>query len=139
MNAQLAAHGRLGKDPMQHTTEAGKVWATCSLAVTLDTGKDREPETEWIGLVAFGRQAEALLRHKRGDMVSVFGRLQLNVWAGQDGGERRQLQIVVDSLLSACTVRPRGGKRVGPGSPGQPPQASYAVPPPVEFNDEIAF
>ena len=35
MTAQIAAHGRLGRDPRQHETASGKALTTASLAVTV--------------------------------------------------------------------------------------------------------
>jgi single-strand DNA-binding protein len=64
--------------------------------------------TQWVGVVAFGRCAEDLLRHDKGELVSVSGRVQVNRWAGSDGEEREQLQVVADSIVSARTVRPAG-------------------------------
>ena len=113
MSIQASIHGRLGADPVQRTSAAGKVWATASIAVTVDVAaKDSDPETEWFGLVAFGKTAEALCRHKQGDMLSAAGKLQLNTWKDKTtGADRRQWQIIADSLLSARTVRPGGGRR----------------------------
>ncbi|EDT6433214.1 single-stranded DNA-binding protein [Salmonella enterica subsp. enterica] len=41
--------------------------------------------TLWPGVLAFGKQADALARHQKGDLVSVAGQLQVNQWTGQDG------------------------------------------------------
>ena len=113
MSSQIAIHGRLGADPVQRTASNGKVWATASIAVTVDVAaKDSDPETEWFNLVAFGRVADDLCRHHKGDMLSAAGKLQVNTWKDKTtGADRRQWQVVADSLVSARTVRPGGGKR----------------------------
>ena len=36
MTAQIAAYGRLGRDPRQHETKSGKPMASASLAVTVE-------------------------------------------------------------------------------------------------------
>ena len=64
--------------------------------------------TFWLGVIAFGKQADALAKHHKGDLVSVAGNMQLNQWAGQDGGTQHGSQVIADSVLSARTVRPRG-------------------------------
>lgn len=107
MTAQLAAYGRLGGDPVERTAQSGKTWATASLAVN---GGDDKP-TLWVSVVAFDRAAQDLCRHAKGDHVSVSGRLQLNKWNDHEGKEREQLQVVVDALVSARSVRPAGGRR----------------------------
>ncbi len=115
---QIAVHGRLGGDPKEIPTKTGTPMAVCSIAVSLDT-RGEEQETEWFGLVAFGKVAESLLRHKRGDMLSASGRVQLNTWT-------------TDSVVSARTVRPGGGKRKQ-----QSQQQDYQAP--AGFDDPIEF
>jgi single-stranded DNA-binding protein len=66
--------------------------------------------TFWLGVVAFGKQADALAGHVKGDLVSVAGAMQVNQWTGKDGGTQQGYQVVADSVISARTVRP-GGKR----------------------------
>ena len=113
MSSQIAIHGRLGAEPVQRTSSKGTVWATASVAVTVDTSqKDGETVTEWFNLIAFGRVAESLCRHKQGDMLSAGGKLQLNAWKDKaTGADRRQWQVVADSVISARTVRGGGGSR----------------------------
>lgn len=113
MTAQIAAYGRLGVDPVQRTSQAGKAWATASLAVAL--AEDGDAPTQWFGLVAFGRTAETLCRHAKGDLVSVSGRLQLNRYRDREGNDREQMQVIADVVISARTVRPAGARKRGGG------------------------
>jgi len=114
MSAHLAAYGRIGADPVQRQSQAGKSWTTATIAVRLAEGEESEPL--WLQVVAFGRTAETLARHSKGDLVSIAGRLQLNRWRDRDGGEREQLQVIADAVLSARSVRPAGGRKRGEGS-----------------------
>lgn len=111
MTAQIALYARLGADPVQRTSQSGSPWATASIAVQLGNGDDTDVPAQWFQLVAFGRVAETLTRHAKGDLVSVSGRLQLNRYKDRDGNDREQLQIIADALLSAKSVRPNGGRR----------------------------
>ncbi len=86
MSFQAAIHGRLGGDPREITTKTVTPMAVATVAVTLET-RGEEQETEWLGLVAFGKLAERLLRHRKGDMLSTAGKVQLNTWT-TDGGQR---------------------------------------------------
>lgn len=113
MNAQLAIYGRLGADPVERQGQSGKTFTTASLAVQLGDGDD----ATWFSLIAFGRTGEQLARHAKGDLVSAAGRLQLNRWTGRDGEARERLQVVADSLISARTVRPGGGRKVASSAP----------------------
>ncbi len=129
MSFQAAIHGRLGGDPREIPTRGQTLMVSGSVAVKIQT-RDNE-ETLWLGLLAFGKQAESLLRHKSGDMVSASGRVQLNRWE-KNGEQREQWQLVADSLVSARTVRPGGGKRKQ-----QAQQPDFQAP--AGFDDPLNF
>ena len=118
MTAQLSAYGRLGQEPKSITTQSGKPMAVGSLAVTVPARGD-EDATLWLGVVAFGSQAETLLSHAKGDMVSVTGRVQLNRWTDKDGNDREDLQVVADQITSTRTVRPGKRKRSESAAPSK--------------------
>ena len=110
MTAQISAYGRLVADPNTRTTGKGTNMAMARLAVSLPCNAAEDGQaTFWLGVLAFGKQADALARHVKGDLVSVVGNMQLNQWIGQDGGMQQGYQVIADSVLSARTVRP-GGK-----------------------------
>ena len=79
MTAQIAAYGRLARDPRQHGTRTGNPLTTGTIAVEVEArgGDDGDDGTLWLRVVAFGRGADDLARHAKGDPVSVVGRLQL--------------------------------------------------------------
>ena len=137
MSAQAAIYGRLGRDPETRETANGKTMAIGAVAVDLECrerGKDTERVPEWFNVLAFGRSADDLARHKKGDLVSVAGRLQLSAWTTQAGETRRQFQLVADSVVSARTVRPGGGRKAGTADADPAAQAA-----PAELDDEIPF
>lgn len=72
--------------------------------------RQRRPAA-WLGIVAFGKLAELLLRHAKGDLVSASGRVQVRRWADHHGTGRGQLRLVADALVSVRTVRPGGGRK----------------------------
>ena len=84
---QISAYGRLGKDPKAIATQSGKAMTTASLAVRLDCREDGETfeGTQWLNLLAFGKVAEQLERHKGGDLLNVFGRCQLSRYETREG------------------------------------------------------
>ncbi len=127
---QAAAYGRLGADPKSISTKTGKMMAAASIAVDL-SDRNGESKTEWVGVVAFGRVAETLLRHSKGDLVSVAGRVQLNSFDTKGGESRRELQIIADAVISAKSVRPGGTKK-------KPLGASNASSK-VGLNDDLPF
>lgn len=126
MTAQISAYGRLVADPQTRTTSSGTSMAMARLAVALPCNAAENGEaTFWLGVIAFGKQADALAKHQKGELVSVAGNMQLNQWTGKDGGTQQGYQVLADSVISARTVRP-GGKA------GQQGQATDALPRPHE-------
>lgn len=122
MSTQLAAHGRLGGDPRRIETKTGRAMATATLAV--DAADRREGDDApplWLGLVAFGTLADRLLEQDNGDALSVYGRLQVRRWEG-DGEAREQLQVVVETILSAHTVARRESSPTSRQGRHTPPQ-----------------
>jgi len=110
MTMQMAAYGRLTSDPVLRESKAGKPWATGRVAVDAGT-KDDEQQTLFVGIVAFGKTAEKLLRHAKGDPLSVSGRCEINAWTDSEGATRQELKIIADAVVSAKTVRPGGRKK----------------------------
>lgn len=111
MTAQIAAYGRLANDPQLKTTSKGTQMAMASMAVPLPCSQaDDGTATMWLSVLAFGRQAEALAKHRKGDLLSVAGNMQVNQWTGQNGEIRQGWQVIADSVISARTARP-GGKK----------------------------
>ena len=118
MSASIAAYGRLTGEPKAIDTKTGKRMAVATLAV--DIGDDDAPPL-WLGLTCFGRLAEDLLRHAKGEPLSASGRLQVRRWAGPDGAQREQWQLVADALVSARTVRPGGARKARTPDADAPP------------------
>ncbi len=84
MTAQISAYGRLVADPETRTTGKGTSMAMARLAVSLPCNAAADGQaTFWLGVIAFGKQADALAKHQKGDLVSVVGNMQINQWTGQ--------------------------------------------------------
>ncbi|AOP43931.1 single-stranded DNA-binding protein [Edwardsiella tarda] len=121
MTAQISAYGRLVAEPQSRTTANGAQMAMARLAVSLPCHSSQDGQaTFWLGIVAFGKQAEALVKHQKGDMISVMGNMQINQWTGQDGGTQSGYQVVADAVVSVRTSRPAGRQ-------GQQGQADNAL------------
>ncbi|RJT44536.1 single-stranded DNA-binding protein [Rahnella woolbedingensis] len=121
MTAQISAYGRLVADPQTRTTANNKHMAMARLAVALPCHSAQNGEaTYWLGVVAFGKQAELLAQHQKGDLISVAGNMQLNQWKAQDGTQQEAPQVIADSVISARTVHAGAQKTAGTAQ-GQPP------------------
>ncbi len=105
MSAIITIRGRLGATPVMRQTSNDNQMATASIAVTLPA-RVEEQQTKWFQLIAFGRIAEALGKHVKGDAFVVMGELQLNVWTTKEGVERRNLQVLCEAIMSPRRARP---------------------------------
>ena len=93
MTAQIAAYGRLVADPQLKTTSKGTQMTMASMAVPLPCSQaDDGTATMWLSVLAFGRQAEALAKHRKGELLSVAGNMQVTERGDAAGlaGYRRQ-------------------------------------------------
>ncbi|EPT6303545.1 single-stranded DNA-binding protein [Escherichia coli] len=132
MTAQIAAYGRLVADPQLKTTSKGTQMTMASMAVPLPCSQaDDGTATMWLSVLAFGRQADALAKHRKGELVSVAGNMQVSQWTGQNGETRQGWQVIADSVISA-----RGGnRRTTTGTQGNQPPAGGDGP----YGDGIPF
>ena len=107
---RASIHGRLGGDPVERQIRNSKTMVTVSLAV--NAGRpDASEETVWISLAAFGRAAEALLRHAKSDLLAAMGALHRTRFTSRDGQEREGWSLTAEAIVSARTVRPGGGRK----------------------------
>lgn len=144
MTAHISAYGRLVADPESRTTRAGKPWATARLAVSLPkpwgADEDADPPTLWLGITVFGeRGAEDLARHRKGEMLSVAGRLELRTWSGREGERREGWTVIADSVIGPRTGRPCAGRAGGRNGRDERPAPEARAAPPSMPDDDIPF
>ncbi|WP_337049367.1 single-stranded DNA-binding protein [Serratia fonticola] len=142
MTAQIAAYGRLVADVQSKTTSNGNTMAFARLVVSLPCQKAENGEAPlWVAVVAFGKQADALARHAKGDMVSVSGNMQITQWTTQEGGTATGYQVVADSVVSARTARPgnRAASQKSASNQGGKPEAQQAGQRPAPYQQPEDF
>lgn len=121
MTAQIAAYGRLVDDPQVKQTSKGTPMTLARMAVSLPCSQAQDGQaTLWLSVMAFGKQADFLAKHQKGDVASVSGTMQVSQRTGQNGETRQGWQVIADSVISARTAR-LGGKK------GQQGQATDAL------------
>ncbi|MBB7083247.1 single-stranded DNA-binding protein [Escherichia coli] len=134
MTAQIAAYGRLVDDPQVKQTSKGTPMTLARMAVSLPCSQAQDGQaTLWLSVLAFGKQADQLAGHEKGNVISVSGVMKVSQWTGQDGETRQGYQVIADSVISAKTVRPGGSRRKTTGTQGNQPPAGGDDP----YGDDI--
>ncbi|MGQ2831499.1 single-stranded DNA-binding protein, partial [Leptospira interrogans] len=112
MTAHIAAHGRLVVDVQSKSISNGNLMSFARMAVALPCQKAEGGEsTLWLAVTSFGRPAELLAKHMKGEIISVSGNLQVSQWVDGKGQTQSGLQLIADSVISARTVRSGGNRK----------------------------
>ncbi len=94
--------GRAGQDPEMKYFESGKVKTTFSIAVDR---RSKNKETDWFRVELWDRSAEIAGEYlKKGRLVAVEGRLDINKWTDANGEKREMF------LVKGTDLRLLGGK-----------------------------
>ncbi len=96
--------GRLTRDPEVRYSQGAEPLAVAryTLAVNKRFKRQGEADADFIPCVAFGKQGEFAERYfRKGQMVSVVGRLQVRNWEDKDGNKRVTTEVVVDEQYFA--------------------------------------
>ncbi len=101
--------GRLTRDPEIRFTQSAE--PTCvanySLAVNKRFKRDGEPDADFINCVSFGKTAEFAQKYfKKGQQISVVGRIQTRSWDDQQTGQKRYAtDVLVEEQFFADSKR----------------------------------
>ena len=96
--------GRLTRDPEVRYSQGAEPLAIArySLAVNKRFKRQGEPDADFIPCVAFGKQGEFAERYfRKGQMVSVVGRLQVRNWEDNEGKKRVTTEVVAEEQYFA--------------------------------------
>ncbi len=109
--------GRLGKDPEMSYTPNGLAVTKFAIAVNhyskSQTG-ERQEETWWYNITAFGKQAETSNTYlKKGSRVYVDGRLTPRKYTDRNGVERVSLDVIMGEMEN---LTPKDQQGVGVSS-----------------------
>ena len=112
--------GRLVRDPEVRYSQGHEPLAVAryTLAVDRRFRKQGEKEADFIGCVAFGKAGEFAEKYfKKGQLVSVIGRLQVRSWDDNEGKKRWSTDVVVEEQYFAeskgCTPKKDGDAEGG--------------------------
>lgn len=96
--------GRLTRDPEIRYTQSSESMAIArySLAVERRFKREGEQKADFIPCVAFGKQGEFAERYfRKGQLVSVAGRLQVRNWDDNEGKKRVTTEVVIEEQYFA--------------------------------------
>lgn len=97
--------GRLTKDPeVRYSSQKAEPLAVAryTLAVNRRFKRQGEPDADFINCVSFGKPGEFAERYfKKGQMVSVVGRIQVRSWEDNEGKKRWSTDVVVEEQYFA--------------------------------------
>jgi single-strand DNA-binding protein len=127
--------GRLTRNPELRYSQAGKAFATFTLAVDRkmwSKKNDGQQQADFIPCIAWDKLAEIIGNNlAKGRRVGVEGRLQTRTYEAQDGSKRSAFDVVLDELEFLDP------KQQGQQSQGQSqPQQAYQ---PAVTDEEIPF
>ena len=140
--------GNLTRDPELRYTPKGTAVVTLGLAVnrtfTTETGEKQE-ETTFVDVDAFGRQAEVLAQYvRKGRPLFIEGRLRYHSWDDKQTGQKRSKLNVVLESFQFVDFRGAQDNAPAPAPQPRPAQASPApaAPEPVDEpppDDDVPF
>lgn len=96
--------GRLARDPEVRYSQGAepKAIARYTLAVNRRFKRQGEQDADFIPCVAFGKQGEFAEKYfRKGQMISVVGRLQVRNWDDNNGNKRTTTEVVVEEQYFA--------------------------------------
>ena len=91
--------GRLSRDPELRHTTSGMAVCQINVAVGRRTGAGREPETDFINVVVWDKQAENVSRYlAKGRQVAVEGRIQTRSYDNNEGKKTYVTEVVANNV-----------------------------------------
>ena len=110
--------GRLVRDPEVKYSQGREPLAVAkyTLAVNRRFKRQGEPEADFISCVAFGKSGEFAEKYfRKGQQVSVVGRLSVRSWEDQNGQKRWTTEVVVEEQYFAEGKAASGAGTAGAG------------------------
>ena len=91
--------GRLSRDPELRHTGTGMAVCQINVAISRRTGQGREPETDFINVVVWDKQAENVSRYlSKGRQVAVEGRIQTRSYDNNEGKRTYVTEVIASNV-----------------------------------------
>ena len=91
--------GRLSRDPELRHTTSGMAVCQINVAVGRRTGAGKDPETDFINVVVWDKQAENVAKYlAKGRQVAVEGRIQTRSYDNNEGKKTYVTEVVANNV-----------------------------------------
>lgn len=91
--------GRLSRDPELRHTTSGMPVCQINVAISRPVSQGREPETDFINVVVWNKQAENVARYlSKGRQVAVEGRIQTRNYDNNEGKRTYVTEVVASNV-----------------------------------------
>ena len=91
--------GRLSRDPELRHTTSGMAVCQINVAVSRRATQGRDPETDFINVVVWDKQAENVARYlAKGRQVAVEGRIQTRSYDNNEGKRTYVTEVVANNV-----------------------------------------
>ncbi len=132
--------GRLTREPEVRYSQGAEPLAVAryTLAVNRRFKRKDEPEADFIPCVAFGQSGEFAEKYfRKGQLVSIVGRLQVRSWEDNEGKKRWTTEVIVEEQYFAESKK--NSNAAAPKEGGQAPaDGFYPIDESVE-DDDLPF
>lgn len=129
--------GRLTREPEVRYSNGAEPLAVAhyTLAVNRRFKRKDEQEADFIPCVAFGKRGEFAEKYfRKGQMVSIVGRLQVRSWEDNEGKKRWTTEVIVEEQYFAESKK--NSNAAAPKEGGQAPaDGFYPIDESVEDED----
>ena len=91
--------GRLSRDPELRHTTSGMAVCQINVAISRRSGAGRDPETDFINVVVWDKQAENVARYlAKGRQVAIEGRIQTRNYDNNEGKKVYVTEVVANNV-----------------------------------------
>ena len=99
--------GRLVKEPEVRYSQNIEPSAVARYTLAVNRRFSKEQETDFINCIAFGKLGEFAEKYfKKGQLISIVGRLQVRSWNDQKGQKRWSTDVIIDEQYFAENKKP---------------------------------
>ena len=117
--------GRLVFEPEAKQSQSGVITCNTRMAVSRN---DKDKTTDFINIHSFGSTAEFISKYfRKGDPISVSGKLQTSTWEKQDGTKVNEVYVLVNEVAFVPA------KKEGTATTSEPPKPSKPAELPFEL------